>query len=138
MQGVWGLTTSLLKQAGPIGLELMQATDDSEQLSLASTLLVVDKEGDQVYMNSQIVMVETPWARPLQEVIDAARQLDTRLEDNQPLVGNGDFFVGKSLAELAHEQGVGPVKDISVFAGGIPDDEDVDELLDEIYRMREP
>ena len=25
------------------------------------------------------------------------------------------------------EQGVGPIKDIRVFAGGIPDDEDVDE-----------
>lgn len=88
-------------------------------------------------MNSQIVMVETPWARPLQEVIDAARQLDTKLQNNQPLAGNRNFFVGKSLAQLAQEQGVGTtVKDISVFAGGIPEDEDADELLDEIYRMR--
>lgn len=46
VQGVWGLTTSLLKQAGPFGLELILATDDGDQLSLASTLLVVDKEGD--------------------------------------------------------------------------------------------
>jgi hypothetical protein len=49
-----------------------------------------------------------------------------------------DFFKGKSLAELAREQGVGPVRDFSVFAGIIPDDEDVDEMLAEIYRLREP
>ncbi|MGD0124622.1 MAG: hypothetical protein ABSF46_04630 [Terriglobia bacterium] len=36
------------------------------------------------------------------------------------------------------EQGVGPVKDISVFAGGFPENEDIDELLEEIYRLREP
>jgi hypothetical protein len=34
----------------------------------------------------------------------------TRLVDS-------DFFKGKSIAELAHEQGVGPVKDIRVLAG---------------------
>jgi hypothetical protein len=49
-----------------------------------------------------------------------------------------DFFAGKSLAELAREQGVGPVRDISVFAGGFPEDEDIDEMLEEIYRLREP
>jgi len=53
-------------------------------------------------------------------------------------LGDSDFFKGKSLAELAREQGVGPVNDISVFAGGIPDDEDVDEMVAEIYRLREP
>jgi hypothetical protein len=54
---------------------------------------------------------------------------------NRLLAGNRDFFVGKSLAELAVEQGVGPVKDISVFAGGIPDNEDVDELLAQLEEM---
>lgn len=53
-------------------------------------------------------------------------------------LGDSDFYKGKSIAELAHEQGVGPVKDIRVFAGVIPDDEDVDEMLAEIYRLREP
>ena len=53
-----------------------------------------------------------------------------------PLLGDQSFFEGKSIQELAQSQGVGPVKDISVFAGGIPDDEDVDEMLDEIYRAR--
>jgi len=54
------------------------------------------------------------------------------------LLADSDFFKGKSIAELAHEQGVGPVMDISVFAGVIPDDDDVDEMLAEIYRLREP
>jgi len=49
-----------------------------------------------------------------------------------------DFFAGKSLSELACEQGVGPIEDVGVLAGGIPDDENVDEMLGEIYRLREP
>jgi len=55
-----------------------------------------------------------------------------------PLLGDRSFFEGKSIQELAQSQGVGPVKDIAVFAGGIPDDEDedIDEMLDEIYRAR--
>jgi len=52
------------------------------------------------------------------------------------LLGDRSFFAGKSLQELAQSQDVGPVKDIAVFAGGFPDDEDVDEKLDEIYRAR--
>jgi hypothetical protein len=88
-------------------------------------------------MNSEFLTIDkTPWAKPFEELIAEARQLETRVEVNRPLAGNGDFFVGKSLTELAHEQGVGPVNDISVFAGGIPDDEDVDELLAELEEMR--
>jgi transcriptional regulator with XRE-family HTH domain len=60
----------------------------------------------------------------------------TKLANGERLLGNRDFFAGKSLTDLAREQGVGPVKDISVFAGGIPDDEDVDELLAELEAMR--
>ena len=57
--------------------------------------------------------------------------------DNRQL-GDSEFFNGKSIAELAREQRVGPVRDIRDFAGVIPDDEDVDEMLAEIYRLREP
>jgi hypothetical protein len=49
-----------------------------------------------------------------------------------------DFFAGKSPCELAREQGVGPIEDVGVLAGGIPDDENVDEMLGEICRLREP
>jgi hypothetical protein len=54
------------------------------------------------------------------------------------LLRDRSFFEAKSLEQLAQEQGVGPVKDISVFAGGFPEDEDLDELLEEIYRLRKP
>jgi len=56
--------------------------------------------------------------------------------DRMKLVRDRSFFEVKTLQELAREQGVGPVKDISVFAGGFPEDEDLDELLEEIYRLR--
>jgi hypothetical protein len=51
-------------------------------------------------------------------------------------LGDSDFFKGKSISELAREQGVGPVKDIRVFAGVIPEDEDVDEMLAQLEAMR--
>ena len=47
-----------------------------------------------------------------------------------------DFFAGRSIEELAQSQGVSPVEDISVLAGGLPEEDDVDEMLDEIYRAR--
>jgi hypothetical protein len=87
-------------------------------------------------MATEFVMVETRWSKPLEEAIAAARGPDARLEVHKPLAGNRDFFTGKSLAELANEQGVGPVMDIGVFAGGIPDDEDVDDLLAQLEAMR--
>src|SRR5271157_4343528 len=55
--------------------------------------------------------------------------------EKSPL-GDSDFFKGKSISELAREQDVGPVKDIRVFAGVIPDDEDVDEMLAQLDAMR--
>jgi hypothetical protein len=64
--------------------------------------------------------------------------LRKRKHDRKALLGDRSFFKAKTLQELAREQGVGPVKDISVFAGGFPEDEDVDEMLKEIYRLREP
>jgi hypothetical protein len=88
--------------------------------------------------NTGFVIVETPWARPPEEVIAEGRALGGRLTADDLLLEDRDFFSGKSLAELAREQGVGPVRDFSVFAGVIPDDEDVDAMLAEIYRLREP
>jgi hypothetical protein len=88
--------------------------------------------------NTGFVIVETPWARPPEEVIAEGRALGGRLTADDVLLEDRDFFSGKSLAELAREQGVGPVRDFSVFAGVIPDDEDVDAMLAEIYRLREP
>lgn len=83
-------------------------------------------------------MVETPWARS-PEADGACPQGASAA----PTSGKGpkvdiDFLRRKSIAELALEQGVGPVKDIGIFAGGIPEDEDVDQMLAEIYRLRQP
>jgi len=56
----------------------------------------------------------------------------------QPLLmGAYDFFAAKSISELAQAQGVKPLADVSILAGGWPDEEDLDETLDEIYRQRE-
>ena len=61
-----------------------------------------------------------------------------RKHDRMALLRDRSFFEAKTLQELAQVQGVGPVKDISVFARGFPEDEDIDEILEEIYRLREP
>jgi len=56
------------------------------------------------------------------------RRSRKRRHDRLALLQDRRFFEPKTLQELAQEQGVGPVKDISVFAGGFPEDEDLDEL----------
>jgi len=89
-------------------------------------------------MNAEIVMVETRWVRLPEEAISAVGRLDARLPTGEPSLGNRSFFEGKSIRELAESQGGGLLQDIRVFAGGIPDDEDIDEMLEEIYRLREP
>lgn len=79
----------------------------------------------------------TRWVYPLDSAMAQASRLDdASLPVDRPLLGNRDFFVGKSLSELAREQGVGPIKDIGVFAGGFPEDEDLDELLAELDQLR--
>ena len=88
-------------------------------------------------MSTKALMVyDTPWVQRPDEV--EAAQSDAPMPVTRPLVGDRDFFAGKSLSELAREQGVGPVTDIGVFSGGLPEDEDIDEMLEEIYRLREP
>jgi len=88
-------------------------------------------------MSTQIIVEYTRSAKsedqPLEEQI---RQNKASSAADEELLGNRNFFVGKSLAELAREQGVKPIKDISVFAGGFPEDEDLDELLAELDRIR--
>lgn len=59
------------------------------------------------------------------------RPLDTTGSDA------GSFFRGWSLDQLARLQGVDPVRDPAVLAGGWPDDDDVDEALADIYGQRQ-
>jgi hypothetical protein len=46
IQGVWALDPGRLKEPGPYVLELREGTDDSGSHSLASTRLVVEREGN--------------------------------------------------------------------------------------------
>jgi hypothetical protein len=62
--------------------------------------------------------------------IEHIKQLD-------PLnVDAGTFFSRRTFADLARQQGVKPMKDATILAGGLPEDFDVDAMLDEIYRHR--
>ncbi|MFI5113684.1 MAG: hypothetical protein ACHP7J_00965 [Terriglobales bacterium] len=62
------------------------------------------------------------------------------IEEISPLpslhLGEGNFFANPSIEELAVLQKVKPLKDMSVLSGGIPDDEDVDKLVEGIYTAR--
>jgi len=51
-------------------------------------------------------------------------------------LGKGKFFTGSSLNDLAASQKVGPLNDPNVLIGGIPESEDVDEFIKEIYESR--
>ena len=54
----------------------------------------------------------------------------------QLLIGAKDFYAGRSLEQLAETQGVAPLDNPKVLAGGFPDSEDVDEFLEDIYSSR--
>ena len=49
----------------------------------------------------------------------------------------GSFVRGWTLDQLARLQGVDPMRDPTVLAGGWPDDDDIDETLADIYGQRE-
>jgi hypothetical protein len=52
------------------------------------------------------------------------------------LTGGRDFFIERSLEELARVQAVKPLRNPKVFLGGWPADQDVDAFLEEIYSSR--
>lgn len=52
------------------------------------------------------------------------------------LMGAKEFFVSKSLSELAKTQGVKPLENPSVLIGGWPADENIDEFLEKTYKER--
>jgi hypothetical protein len=106
------------------------ASSSFQDDAIRARLADVDRQEEKSRRLQAFLDRETPaWDPADHPELDGPLELDKRLAENR------DFFVGKSLSELAREQGVGPVKDISVFAGGIPDDEDVDELLAQLEEM---
>lgn len=54
----------------------------------------------------------------------------------QLLIGAKDFYTGRSLEQLAEAQGVPPLDNPKVLAGGFPESEDVDGFLEDIYSSR--
>ncbi len=55
----------------------------------------------------------------------------------EPLFKGGrDFFIDRSMEELAKVQGVPPLRNPKAFAGAWPPNEDVDAFLEEIYSSR--
>jgi hypothetical protein len=87
----------------------------------------VNYEGDgEVYV--------TIFAGPDAEARAKEYCFDTRAP--QALFSQDEFFAKSSIQELARAQRVSPLNDPGVLSGGIPDEEDVAELLKEIYGAR--
>ena len=51
-------------------------------------------------------------------------------------VGRESFFADLSISDLAQAQNVEPLQNVAVLSGGIPEDEDVDSFLQDIYESR--
>jgi hypothetical protein len=49
---------------------------------------------------------------------------------------SGDFFANHTIEDLAKQQKIKPMNDLSVLSGGIPEDIDLDEFLGDIYASR--
>ena len=135
MQTVWALTSSLLKQPGPYFLELVQENGKSKPLSLAQMRLSVEESKGWVAMSTQFITLDSASCVNFVDPQTARLTPSPAPPDRRGLV-DGDFFQGKSIEKLAREQGVGPIRDISVFARGLPHDADVDELLAQLEELR--
>jgi len=61
---------------------------------------------------------------------------DVKATDHSALKEFSDFFEAKSIDRLIIEQGIHPIENVEVLSGAIPD-EDIDELISDIYRDRE-
>jgi hypothetical protein len=51
-------------------------------------------------------------------------------------VGAKDFFIAKSLQQLAGAQGVSPISNPRALAGGWPEADDIDSFLEDVYSGR--
>ena len=58
-------------------------------------------------------------------------------EDVVKELRSAPFLAPHSFEELARLQGVKPLENVNVLAGGFPEDENIDEFLDDIYQHRE-
>ena len=76
---------------------------------------------------------------PLDSYVRRAASIHiNKIEPLDPLVmGAAAFLAPHSFEDLARLQGVKPLEDTNVLAGGFPEDEDIDEFLNDIYKHRE-
>ncbi|MGH9792165.1 MAG: hypothetical protein ACRD5W_13225 [Candidatus Acidiferrales bacterium] len=52
-------------------------------------------------------------------------------------MGRHDFISSLTVEELAKAQGVKPLTDPSILAGVWPEDDDIDQFLEDLYRSRQ-
>jgi hypothetical protein len=69
------------------------------------------------------------YGKPIEEMFFRI-SLNASRGDVHLKISRGDLLTWQYLGKA------GPVEDISVLAGGLPEEDDVDEMLDEIYRAR--
>jgi hypothetical protein len=88
---------------------------------------IVNHEGDgEVYV--------TIFSGPDAE--ERAKKFCLHRNDSDLQSSPSEFLANRSIEELAKLQGVRPIKDVRVLFGGIPEDEDIDAFLQEIYGAR--
>jgi len=69
----------------------------------------------------------------LDEGVEIPEGTPVRVEIDCP---GADFWAGKSVEQLAREQGVRPCRDVAELAGTWPDDEPLDEFLQFLREAR--
>jgi len=96
-----------------------------------------DKQEDEVYesLRKPVRVTGTAKINPNNGKIEELHIENIGIVE-QLLVGAKDFFTGRSIEHLAEMQGVKPLENPKVLAGGWPADQDVDAFLEEIYSTR--
>lgn len=73
--------------------------------------------------------------KPVKARVDPKTRKIQNIEIQKDHDPKPSFFVAKTIDQLIAEQGVRPIVDLNVLSGALPDD-DVDEMVAEIYRAR--
>ncbi len=103
--------------------------------SIVCTFTPEQEEAVYAALRKSVGITGTATINPNNDKIEqiAIEQIDI-LE--QLFLGKEEFHRGHSLEELAQAQGITPLTNPRVLAGGFPDDEDIDSFLEDIYSSR--
>ncbi len=75
--------------------------------------------------------------KPVKAKVDPKTRKIEKIEiQEEPGISGVSFFAPKTIDQLIAEQGIRPIADLAVLSGALPDD-DLDDLVAEIYRSRE-